>query len=108
MTASSQCREKLGTLTKVCSHCPIECFSEQIIAKLKVLTASLQSAPSHGTLSLNSDGAFVYTPTADFYGVDTFVYIASDGLLMDVATVTITVEAVDTGFFIYLPFVAKP
>ena len=74
----------------------------------EVLTASLQSAPSHGTLSLNSDGAFVYTPTADFYGVDTFVYIASDGLLMDVATVTITVEAVDTGFFIYLPFVAKP
>ena len=36
MTASSQCREKLGTLTKVCSHCPIECFSEQIIAKLKL------------------------------------------------------------------------
>jgi VCBS repeat-containing protein len=44
------------------------------------LTVSLQSGTSHGTLSLSSNGGFVYTPEADFSGSDEFTYIASDGL----------------------------
>src|SRR5205085_3415359 len=41
------------------------------------LSALLGSGPSHGTLlSFNSDGSFAYQPDQDWYGVDTFTYIA--------------------------------
>ena len=50
--------------------------------------------PSHGTLTLNSVGSFVYTPDTNpvYVGTDSFTYKLSDGLLYsNVATVTITV-----------------
>jgi VCBS repeat-containing protein len=60
------------------------------------LTAALASAPSHGTLVLNPDGSFVYTPDGDFNGTDTFTYTASDGTDgSNVGTVTITVNPVN-------------
>ncbi|MEZ6091327.1 MAG: DUF2341 domain-containing protein [Pirellulaceae bacterium] len=43
------------------------------------LTATLVSGPSHGTLTLQSDGSFVYQPNVEFAGVDQFVYVVSDG-----------------------------
>lgn len=56
------------------------------------LTAVLVTGVAHGTLSLSNNGAFVYTPSLNYTGVDTFTYRATDGLLSsDVATVTITV-----------------
>jgi hypothetical protein len=55
------------------------------------LTASLTDGPSNGSLALNLDGSFVYTPTAGFSGDDTFTYIVSDGELFDMALVNITV-----------------
>jgi VCBS repeat-containing protein len=57
------------------------------------LTATLVSGPANGTLTLNSDGSFVYTPNADFSGADSFTYTASDGTLTSEATVTINVAA---------------
>jgi VCBS repeat-containing protein len=61
-----------------------------------LLTAALVSGPAHGTLSLNADGTFSYTPATNFYGTDTFTYTASDGALTsNVATVTITVNRVN-------------
>ncbi|GAB4580006.1 MAG: hypothetical protein Fur0022_27450 [Anaerolineales bacterium] len=60
----------------------------------ELLTASLSTSPANGALAFNSDGTFVYTPTTAFSGVDTFTYIASDGVLTDTATVSITVTAV--------------
>ena len=60
------------------------------------LTAALATdgGPSHGTLTLNSNGSFTYTPTAGFAGKDTFTYIASDSLASGPATVvTIDVAA---------------
>jgi len=56
------------------------------------LTASLVTAPSHGTLTLNSDGSFSYTPNAGWVGQDQFVYAASDGLASSNATVTLTTQ----------------
>ncbi|MGH1349917.1 MAG: Ig-like domain-containing protein, partial [Methyloligellaceae bacterium] len=58
------------------------------------LTAVLISDVSNGTLALNSDGSFNYTPEAGFYGADSFVYRADDGTgqSSDV-TVTISVDA---------------
>jgi N-acetylneuraminic acid mutarotase len=43
------------------------------------LTATLVIYPTQGSLLLNADGGFVYTPDADFVGLDTFYYRASDG-----------------------------
>lgn len=59
-----------------------------------VLSALLQSGPSNGTLTLNANGSFSYTPSAGFIGTDSFVYRASDGIAEGAATlVSITVQA---------------
>lgn len=58
------------------------------------LTAALVTDVSHGTLSLNSDGSFTYTPNTNFIGTDSFTYQVSDGLLVS-STVTATL-VVDT------------
>ncbi|MDY3559962.1 Ig-like domain-containing protein [Gemmata sp. JC673] len=42
------------------------------------LTAVLVTGPSHGTLVLNSDGSFLYTPDDEFTGTDTFTYRPTD------------------------------
>lgn len=56
------------------------------------LTATIVSPPQHGTVTLNADGSFVYTPAANFSGVDGFSYQAGDGTASsDVASVTINV-----------------
>ncbi|MGE3817939.1 MAG: Ig-like domain-containing protein [Isosphaeraceae bacterium] len=60
------------------------------------LTAVLVSGPSNGSLFLNADGSFTYTPNANFNGVDSFTYKVNDGFLdSNVATVTITVNPVN-------------
>jgi hypothetical protein len=64
------------------------------------LTASLLEPPTGGTVVLDADGSFVYTPNAGFSGTDGFSYRVTDdgglgvsGLAVggDVGTVTITV-----------------
>src|SRR6185436_15168768 len=56
------------------------------------LSAVLVNGPSHGTLTLNSDGSLVYMPALNFNGIDSFTYNASDGQAQSgIATVTITV-----------------
>jgi VCBS repeat-containing protein len=56
------------------------------------LSAVLASGPSHGTLTLNANGSFTYTPAANYNGSDSFTYRASDGT-SNLATVTLTVTA---------------
>jgi hypothetical protein len=38
------------------------------------------SDPAHGSLALDADGGFTYTPTAGFTGTDTFTYTATDAV----------------------------
>jgi large repetitive protein len=57
------------------------------------LTASIVTFPSHGSLTLDSDGGFNYEADEDFSGLDTFVYSASDGYLDHQATVFLEVES---------------
>jgi VCBS repeat-containing protein len=57
------------------------------------LSAVKVSDPQHGSLSLNANGSFSYTPAAGYVGPDTFSYKASDGSAdSGTATVTITVK----------------
>ncbi|MDP1836043.1 MAG: tandem-95 repeat protein, partial [Chlamydiales bacterium] len=64
--------------------------------------ASLQAyidniSPAHGSVSLNINGSFVYTPFANYFGSDSFTYVLLDpaGLYSNIATVNITVTAVN-------------
>jgi VCBS repeat-containing protein len=59
------------------------------------LAAVLVSGPAHGTLTLSTNGSFVYLPATHYTGIDTFTYQAGDGQAQsDPATVTITVMPV--------------
>jgi len=56
------------------------------------LTAVLVDDVTHGSLTLDHDGAFTYTSNDGFIGEDSFTYQANDGTASsNIATVTITV-----------------
>jgi VCBS repeat-containing protein len=59
------------------------------------LIARNASDPANGSVTLNSDGSFTYTPDADYNGTDTFTYEAFDGAAASTATVTVTITAVN-------------
>lgn len=60
------------------------------------LTASLQAVASQGTVSLNGDGSFTYSPPADFNGTASFAYTAGDGVMTsNIATVSVAVTPVN-------------
>jgi uncharacterized repeat protein (TIGR01451 family) len=63
---------------------------------LTVASPRPASETSNGSLTLNADGSFTYTPDANFHGADSFTYKATDGSLdSNVATVTITITPVN-------------
>ena len=59
--------------------------------------AAVATGPAHGTLDLETDGSFTYSPSADYSGPDAFTYyvIDDDGAQSGAATVTLTVAAVN-------------
>ena len=60
------------------------------------LAAALVAGPTHGSLTLDADGSFSYTPNPDYNGTDSFSYRASDGSLdSDPVTVSFEVRPVD-------------
>ena len=60
-----------------------------------LLTATVVTGPAVGTLTLNSNGSFSYTPPALFSGTVNFTYGVSDGAASDIATVVITVNPIE-------------
>ncbi|MDA1305564.1 MAG: Ig-like domain-containing protein, partial [Nitrospirae bacterium] len=57
------------------------------------LTAVLDANPSNGTVSLQTDGSYTYTPNGGFTGPDSFTYHAHDGTLdSNVVMVTLTIN----------------
>jgi VCBS repeat-containing protein len=63
-------------------------------AEFDPLTANLFSPPAHGSVTLNADGSFTYTPTAGYTGLDGFLYSASDGASSSkLAAVTLQINA---------------
>ncbi|WP_319436065.1 Ig-like domain-containing protein [Mycobacterium sp. RTGN5] len=60
------------------------------------LTAAVNTVPVHGSLTLNANGSFTYTPAENFYGTDTFSYTVADGKGgTAVGIASITVKSVD-------------
>ncbi len=60
------------------------------------LVAFVETAPQHGTVTLNLNGTFTYTPEANYHGTDFFTYRVSDGMSTSYpATVLLTVNSVE-------------
>jgi VCBS repeat-containing protein len=55
-------------------------------------TAVLLSGPSQGTLTLNADGSFSYTPAANYNGSDSFSYQARDAAGVESSPVTVSIN----------------
>ncbi|RYD48505.1 MAG: tandem-95 repeat protein, partial [Verrucomicrobiaceae bacterium] len=73
-------------------------LSNDTDAESDPLTAALNVGPTSGTLTLNPNGSFTYTPNSGFSGSDSFTYHANDGTLdSTIATVSITVNAPAVG-----------
>jgi VCBS repeat-containing protein len=63
----------------------------------QILSAAPVTDPVHGTVTLNTNGSFTYTPASGFSGVDSFTYRAWDGQLYSAAAAaTITVKPAST------------
>lgn len=58
------------------------------------LTAVIGTQASNGTVTVNADGSFLYTPDTDFFGFDEFTYKVSDGVAESAEE---TVDLVVTG-----------
>ena len=60
------------------------------------LTFAKATDPANGTVTVNPDGSFIYTPDANFDGSDSFTFIANDGTVDSVpAVAAITVTEVN-------------
>ncbi|WBX72064.1 tandem-95 repeat protein [Tenacibaculum retecalamus] len=56
-------------------------------------TVSSNTQPTNGTVVMNPDGSYTYTPNAGFTGEDSFTYtVCDDGTPQECATATVTVE----------------
>ena len=58
------------------------------------VTYAKATDPSHGSVTVNADGTYSYTPTGDYSGTDSFTYTVSDGQETNTYTVDITVTPV--------------
>jgi hypothetical protein len=65
-------------------------------ADLDPLTAVPDVGPTNGTLTLNADGSFAYTPNPGFSGTDSFSYHAHDGAASS-NVVTVSIDVADLG-----------
>lgn len=53
------------------------------------------SAPSNGTVAVNSGNTLTYTPSSNFFGTDTFSYTATVNSVSGTGSVTITVNSIN-------------
>ncbi len=63
---------------------------------LSALTGTFATTQG-GSITINSDGSYSYTPPASFIGRDTVKYTVSDGSLVATGNLTITINAASSG-----------
>ena len=59
-----------------------------------VLQVSDLGQPTHGTLLDQEDGSILYTPQANYFGVDLFSYTVTDGVQQTMGQVTVVVNPI--------------
>ena len=60
------------------------------------ITPAVLAAPAHGTLRLQGDGTYLYTPALEYAGIDQFTFAASDGTVVsNPATIQVIVTVVN-------------
>ncbi|MGP9557633.1 tandem-95 repeat protein [Psychrobacter sp. AOP7-A1-24] len=59
------------------------------------LTYALDEETTNGSVIVNADGSYSYTPNANFHGEDSFTYTVTDGTETITKTATITVASVN-------------
>jgi VCBS repeat-containing protein len=65
-------------------------------AQLAYGLVGINGGAQHGSVILNPDGSFAYTPDADFNGTDSFTFVVNDGVSdSNTATIAITVDPVN-------------
>ncbi|SJM93542.1 DUF4347 domain-containing protein [Crenothrix polyspora] len=58
-----------------------------------ILTYTIVQNPTHGVVSLNTSGNFIYTPAKDYVGADVFSFKANDGQLdSNTGTINLTID----------------
>lgn len=71
-------------------------FSSQVTATDDdALSYTLANAPGNGTIQVEANGKFAYTPNVDFFGSDSASISVSDGSLSSNVTLNFTVENVN-------------
>jgi VCBS repeat-containing protein len=58
---------------------PADLLANDFDAEGDPLTVTVVETTTHGTLILNGDGSYTYTPTTGYTGQDSFTYAANDG-----------------------------
>jgi hypothetical protein len=58
------------------------------------MTSTVATMPTHGALTLNSDGSFTYTPTTGYFGPDSFTYNDSNGTYTSTTPGTVSITVV--------------
>ncbi len=66
------------------------------------ITVTAYTQPSHGSVSVNTDGSFTYTPADGFTGTDTFTYTITDTFGLT-ATATVTIQVSDAAVTVSEP-----
>jgi alpha-tubulin suppressor-like RCC1 family protein len=79
-------QENTGSITRDAAHGVL--WND---ANTSGFTVNLVSPTNNGTLFLNTDGSFLYTPNPDFTGIDTFSYNLVGGSTSNTATVSFSV-----------------
>ncbi len=54
-------------------------------------TISANTQPAHGSVTVNADGSFTYTPTTNYVGADSFTYTLTNSVGTSTGTVNLTV-----------------
>ncbi|MDB2562105.1 Ig-like domain-containing protein [Sulfurimonas sp.] len=85
----------VGVTEDIAKNIDVTGLISDVDAGDSIASIAVTTQPTNGTIS-GTDGNFTYTPTANYFGSDSFVYTATDSnSATDTGTVTITVAAVN-------------